>query len=148
MVIHVIDIKDFKLNLQEQLFELKGKADGEDIFCKFELFGKVDVNSSKYTVSGINTSIMLKKTDTAFWETLELERTKQTKQKIQVDWSRFVDEDEIEEAGEMPDFGDGMDFNNDKVEQDSDDEDEGDIDDLTNDITTDSKTQDKMTDVE
>eukprot|EP00341_Mesodinium_pulex_P001298 CAMPEP_0116956262 /NCGR_PEP_ID=MMETSP0467-20121206/43216_1 /TAXON_ID=283647 /ORGANISM="Mesodinium pulex, Strain SPMC105" /LENGTH=101 /DNA_ID=CAMNT_0004642677 /DNA_START=105 /DNA_END=406 /DNA_ORIENTATION=+ len=92
---------------KEGHFEFKGTSEGKAIEAVFDLFGEVNVEESKCKLSGVSSNLLLKKNDTTFWETLEKERTSKTKPYVQIDWSKWVDEDEIDGAKAINDDGMG-----------------------------------------
>jgi len=88
--------------------ELKFKATSEGTTFGFdmEFFAEVDKEASAWNTKGRNVLINLAKKDTEaeYWTRLTKNKTKN--QKIQVDWSKWVDEDDEGAAGEPETGGD------------------------------------------
>lgn len=82
---------------------LKGKSGGKDYELSIEFFKEVDTESedSKYKVQPRSVHFFVKKKSDdqeEFWPRLLKDKAKE-KNQVQVDWDRYVDEDEEDEAG-------------------------------------------------
>ena len=96
------DIKGEKIDLSEQGLTFEGESDKDKYAFSLDLFAVVDKEDSKWSKTGYHLLFVLEKKDkdAAFWPRLTKEKVKN--QYIQIDWSKWVDEDEEEEE---PDKG-------------------------------------------
>ena len=94
------DIKEENITLEEQSLAFKGQSDKDKYAFSIELFAAVNKETSKWNKTGYHLLFVLEKKDqdTAFWPRLTKEKVKN--QYIQIDWSKWVDEDEEEEEGD------------------------------------------------
>ena len=92
-------------------------SDGTTNFAfEIELFDEVVKEESKYTLDSRNAFLKIKKkTAGPYWDRLTKDNVKY--QWIQVDWSRYVDEDEENEESAQPDF-DGQNFGDGELDED------------------------------
>ncbi|CDW90495.1 UNKNOWN [Stylonychia lemnae] len=129
ITIELADFENQKIELTPE-GQLKFQADSHNNVYAFDLglFDQVDVEQSKWNTKGRNIilNISKKNTDTDHWPRLTKEKTKNAH--IQIDWSKWVDEDEEDEAKPVGDDFDGDNMNNFNMggygEGDSDDEEE------------------------
>lgn len=91
------DITDENIELTETTLTFVGNSDGKKYEFAFEFFGEVDKAASKWTKTGFHLIFVVEKKDPngAFWP--RLLKTTNKNQYIQVDWSKWVEEDEEEE---------------------------------------------------
>lgn len=77
----------------------RATSHGQTYGFDFELFGEVDVEGSKWNTKGRNImfNIIKKDQDADYWIRLTKEKTKNPH--IQIDWGKWVDEDEEDEGG-------------------------------------------------
>lgn len=94
------DIVDEKIDLTENSISFEGTSDSKKYSFSFELFDKINTEESKWTKTGFHLLIVLSKAekDKPFWSRLTKDTAKN--QYIQIDWSKWVDEDEEEEEGD------------------------------------------------
>ena len=94
------DIAGEKIELTESALTFQGDSDGQHYSFTFEFFAPVDTTTSKWTKTGFHLIFVIEKKDenAPFWP--RLLKTSQKNQYLQVDWSKWVDEDEEEEDGQ------------------------------------------------
>jgi hypothetical protein len=124
------DITDEKIGLTDATLSFSGSSNSLNYAFDFELFDEINTQESKWNKTGFHLLIVLAKKDTAkhFWPRLTKSAVKN--QYIQIDWAKWVDEDEEGEEGDkglgefdpskMSGFGGEGDHG--KDESDSDDE--------------------------
>ena len=118
MTIELADFENHKIELTPE-GQLKFQAESHSNVYGFDmqLFEEVDLEASKWNTKGRNIilNIVKKNADQEYWPRLTKDKIKNTH--IQIDWGKWVDEDEETEAkplGEdwegnnMNDFGGGM----------------------------------------
>lgn len=102
-----LDVKDQTINLSDSELHFKGKSQDKDYEVNIEFFKPVDSEGSKYNVlpRSIQMQIMKKKGEDGddddeeeFWPRLLKDKALE-KNQVKIDWDRYVDEDEEEEAG-------------------------------------------------
>ena len=97
-------MKDQTINLSDSALHFKGKSQDKEYEVNIEFFKAVDSEGSKYNVlpRSIQMHIMKKKSDgdeeEEFWPRLLKDKALE-KNQVKIDWDRYVDEDEEEEAG-------------------------------------------------
>jgi len=97
------DVKDETINLSDTTLTFKGKSGDKDYEVNIEFFKAVDAKDSTYKVlpRSIQMHVMKatsKDDDEEFWPRLLKDKTLE-KNQVKIDWDRYVDEDEEEEAG-------------------------------------------------
>jgi len=99
------DVKDETINLSDKELHFKGKSEDKDYEVNIEFFKEVDSEGSKYNVlpRSIQMQIMKRTQDDGedeeeFWPRLLKDKAKE-KNQVQIDWNRYVDEDEEDDAG-------------------------------------------------
>lgn len=77
-----------------------GESDSQKYGFAFEFYEPIDKAASKWTKTGFHLIFVLEKQNTSapFWP--RLLKSKDKNQYIQVDWSKWVDEDEEAEEGD------------------------------------------------
>ena len=82
----------------------RGKAEKKNYHFEFELFAEVVKEDSRWNTKGRNIILVLFKKDKEeeYWPRITKEKIKN--QHIQVDWSKWVDEDEEDEKAPEDDF--------------------------------------------
>lgn len=112
VTIEVFEVKEEKIEINDNVVSFSGVrgSDGAKFGVTLELFGSVDMEKSKVTVSHRDISLMLVKTEAGpFWP--RLLKSTQKMHFIHTDFSKWIDEDEEDE--EMPaDTGAGGNFGN------------------------------------
>ena len=104
LTIALPDVKDQDIKLSDSELHFKGKSQDKDYEVNIEFFKAVDSEGSKYNVlpRSIQMHIMKKKGDDdeeeEFWPRLLKDKALE-KNQVKIDWDRYVDEDEEEEAG-------------------------------------------------
>ena len=110
MRLSVSSATDVKCKIAEETIHFACKSGGEDYACKLTLFAPINPDESKYKVTGpcIESILQKKEASDEFWASL----TKTKLPYVRIDWDRWVDEGEDENAaGSLPNPGD-MDFAN------------------------------------
>ena len=98
------DVRDETIELTDNALKFKGKSGEKDYEVDVEFFESVDSEGSTYKVlpRSVQMHIMKKKgeddADAEFWPRLLQDKAKE-KNQVKVDWDRYVDEDEEDEAG-------------------------------------------------
>lgn len=94
------DIKDEKIELNENSLTFSGDSDKHKYGFSFEFHSSINKEESKWTKTGFHLLFVLEKHDgnAPFWP--RLLKNKDKNQYINVDWSKWVDEDEEEEDGQ------------------------------------------------
>lgn len=94
------DIKNDNIELTDSTLTFVGESDGQKYGFAFEFFDPIDKNASKWTKTGFHLIFVLEKQNPSapFWP--RLLKTKDKNQYIQIDWSKWVDEDEEAEEPE------------------------------------------------
>ena len=92
-----MDITNEKIELTNTHLLFTGDSEGKSYALNFELFEEVNSEGSKWTKTGYHLFFVLDKKnhEAPFWTRLIKPTAKN--QYIQVDWSKWVDEDEEEE---------------------------------------------------
>jgi hypothetical protein len=92
-----MDIVNEKVDLTATHLIFGGESGGKKYGFELELFGEVVAEESKWSKTGFHMLFVLTKKDpnAPFWH--RLIKSAQKNQYIQVDWSKWVDEDEEEE---------------------------------------------------
>ena len=86
----------------EGLFTFKGENPSSHFAAELQLHGAVNVDESKWNTKGRNIIMNVAKKegdDSDFWPRLTKEKMKHPH--IHVDWDKWVDEDEEEEAKDL-----------------------------------------------
>jgi hypothetical protein len=94
------DIKNDNIELTESTLTFTGDSDGQKYAFAFEFYEPIDKTTSKWTKTGFHLIFVLEKLNPAapFWP--RLLKTKEKNQYLQVDWAKWVDEDEEAEEPE------------------------------------------------
>ena len=98
------DVKDETINLSDTTLTFKGKSGDKDYEVNIEFFKAVGAKDSTYKVlpRSIQMHVMKAKPeegeDEEFWPRLLKDKALE-KNQVKIDWDRYVDEDEEEEAG-------------------------------------------------
>lgn len=89
-----MDIVNEKVDLTATHLAFEGESGGKKYAFQLELFAEVVAEESKWTKTGFHLLFALAKKDVnaAFWP--RLIKSTQKSQYIQVDWAKWVDEDE------------------------------------------------------
>ena len=92
-----MDIADEKIDLTATHLKFAGNSGEKKYAFEVEFFGEVVTEESKWTKTGFHLFFAINKKDKdgEFWPRLIKEKAKN--QYIQVDWAKWVDEDEEEE---------------------------------------------------
>lgn len=95
--IPLMDLINEKVDLSADRLGFSGESGQKKYALDLELYGEVDFEASKWTKTGFHLLVVLEKKDknAAFWP--RLTKLAQKNSYIQVDWSKWVDEDEEEE---------------------------------------------------
>ncbi|ORX90956.1 HSP20-like chaperone [Basidiobolus meristosporus CBS 931.73] len=111
LTINVPDLKDETIKLEENLlnFEAKG-PDGREYAFSLEFYEPINPETSKRSVNARSISMVLdkKEHDKEFWP--RLQKSSQKIPFLKTDFSKWVDEDEEEEAPGNFDLPQNMDF--------------------------------------
>ena len=118
ITIDMLDIEKTDINLTDEgKLTFRAESHGQKYGFDLELFKGVIKSESGWNLKGRNVIFRLVKQDddrSEYWPRLTKDKIKN--QKIQVDWSKWVDEDEVDDAPPMDDDaamqgfgGDGMD---------------------------------------
>jgi hypothetical protein len=97
------DIKDETITLSDSGLDFKGKSSGKDYSVSIEFFKDVDAEGSTYKVlpRSVQMHILKKdKEDEAFWPRLLKDKALE-KNQVNIDWDRYVDEDEEDGGFDM-----------------------------------------------
>lgn len=88
------DISEEKIELTSNTMSFNGVSDKKKYAFDLELFAEIDTQESKWNKTGFHLLVVLAKKDTdkSFWTRLVKATVKN--QYIQIDWSKWVDEDE------------------------------------------------------
>ena len=133
------DIEEERVNITEKTVKFEGKSNKKDYAFEIELFESIKTEESKWYKTGFHLLMALQKKDCnqPFWKRLVTSTEKN--QYIQIDWQKWVDEDEEDQEGtkgldgfdpsQMQGFP-GMGGGNMMDEDDEDDEEGGNIEDL------------------
>lgn len=103
------DVKDESINLSDATLIFKGKSNDKDYEVNIEFFKAVDAKDSTYKVlpRSIQMHVMKAKPkdgedgdddEEEFWPRLLKDKALE-KNQVKIDWDRYVDEDEEDEAG-------------------------------------------------
>jgi len=102
------DVKDETINLSDSALVFKGKSGDKEYEVNIEFFKAVDAKDSTYKVlpRSIQMHVMKAKSDDGddgdddeeFWPRLLKDKALE-KNQVKIDWDRYVDEDEEDEAG-------------------------------------------------
>eukprot|EP01065_Artemidia_motanka_P008645 TRINITY_DN1435_c0_g1_i1.p2 TRINITY_DN1435_c0_g1~~TRINITY_DN1435_c0_g1_i1.p2 ORF type:complete len:272 (+),score=112.92 TRINITY_DN1435_c0_g1_i1:69-884(+) len=107
VTVQLVDAKDVKLNLSAEKLDFTATQDGKEWALTLDFKGEIDVEGSTHTVHARAIEMKLKKKEEGpYWESL----TKQKARNIKVDWAKWKDEDEVDSAENLGDFGAGGDF--------------------------------------
>jgi hypothetical protein len=95
--LHLMDIANEKVELTATHLKFQGESGQKTYAFELELFDEVDTADSKWSKTGFHMLFVLEKknANAAFWP--RLVKSKEKNQYIQVDWAKWVDEDEEEE---------------------------------------------------
>jgi hypothetical protein len=97
-------VKDETINLSDTTLTFKGKSGDKDYEVNIEFFKAVDAKDSTYKVLPRSIQMHVMKAtskddeDEEFWPRLLKDKALE-KNQVKIDWDRYVDEDEEEEAG-------------------------------------------------
>ena len=88
------DTTDEVINLSANTIKFKGTSDSKVYEFELEFFEEIDTESSKWNKTGFHLLFVLAKKDPSkpFWT--RLTKNKEKNQYIQIDWTKWVDEDE------------------------------------------------------
>jgi len=94
------DIKNENIELTETTLTFNGESDGQKYAFVFEFYEPIDKAASKWTKTGFHLIFVIEKQNESapFWP--RLLKSKDKNQYIQVDWAKWVDEDEEAEEGD------------------------------------------------
>ncbi|CAD8157029.1 unnamed protein product [Paramecium octaurelia] len=99
LTVEVRDLKDEKVELTSTSLKFSANAEGVNYAFEINFFAEVIVEESKWTNYGVNVRFILSKKDQAasYWTRLIKETHKL--QYLQVDWTKYIDEDDEAEEG-------------------------------------------------
>jgi len=102
------DVKDETITLTDDKLVFNGKSGADTYTCDLEFFAPCDSSSSTYKVlpRSVQMYVVKKDAEADFWPRLLKDKLKE-KNQIKIDWDRYVDDDEEEEAGEFDTSGMG-----------------------------------------
>ena len=104
LTIDILDVEKTEINLTEEgLLSFKAESHGQKFGFEFELYKGVIKAESGWNTKGRNVSFRLTKQEDdreEYWPRLTKDKTKN--QKITIDWSKWVDEDEVQDAPQVP----------------------------------------------
>jgi len=101
VTIALADVKDETINLENETLTFSGKSEGKEYKVDIAFLKPVDSKGSTYKVLPRSVQMHVMKTDKdddEFWPRL-LKDKALAKNQVKIDWDRYVDEDEEEEAG-------------------------------------------------
>eukprot|EP01064_Diplonema_japonicum_P000905 TRINITY_DN105_c1_g3_i1.p2 TRINITY_DN105_c1_g3~~TRINITY_DN105_c1_g3_i1.p2 ORF type:complete len:225 (+),score=88.65 TRINITY_DN105_c1_g3_i1:76-675(+) len=102
VTIQVVDAADVAVNFEAEAFEFKAKVGGNDVTMKLELKNEVIPEESSFVNTMREVQIKMKKKEEGpYWNSL----TKKKMNNVKIDWSRWVDEDELDGADAGGEFG-------------------------------------------
>ncbi len=104
------DVKDEKITLTDSGLEFNGKSQDKDYSVSIEFFKPVDAEGSTYKVLPRSVQMLNVKKDKeeeSFWPRLLKDKALE-KNQVQIDWDRYVDEDEEDEGFDMSNLDGGM----------------------------------------
>jgi hypothetical protein len=100
-----IDVKDETIILSDKELQFKGKSEGKDYEVNIEFYKPVDSKGSTYKVLPRSVQMYVIKAtsddddeEDKFWPSLLKDKSLE-KNQVKIDWDRYVDEDEEEDAG-------------------------------------------------
>ena len=87
------DIADEEIKLTATSIKFKGKSDKKQYGFELEFFDEISEEESKWNKTGFHLLFVIAKKDSSkpFWT--RLTKNKEKNQYIQIDWSKWVDED-------------------------------------------------------
>eukprot|EP01083_Nonionella_stella_P058595 153446_1 len=102
------DVKDESINLSDEELHFKGTSEGKPYEVNIKFFKPIDAENKDSTYKVLSRSVqflVMKKPsegddEVEFWPRL-LEDKLLEKNQVKLDWDRYVDEDEEDEAGEF-----------------------------------------------
>ena len=88
------DIKNENIELNETTLTFSGESDSQKYALAFEFYEPIDKAASKWIKTGFHLIFVIEKQNQSapFWP--RLLKSKDKNQYIQVDWAKWVDEDE------------------------------------------------------
>mmetsp|Transcript_28788 Transcript_28788/g.43201 ORF Transcript_28788/g.43201 Transcript_28788/m.43201 type:complete len:150 (-) Transcript_28788:123-572(-) len=99
------DVKEESIDLSDSELKFKGKSNDKEYEVNIEFFKSVDAKDSTYKVlpRSVQMCVMKNKPEgddetEEFWPRLLKDKALE-KNQVKIDWDRYVDEDEEEEAG-------------------------------------------------
>ncbi|KAH0795897.1 co-chaperone protein daf-41-like [Histomonas meleagridis] len=131
VTVKVIDAVEPSVQIEGNSFIFKGKSYGKDIEynTKIELFAEIEKAESKYIVRPSGIEIVLKKKDQTVWWP-RLAKTTVKLHYVSVDWNRWVDSSDDDDAENNFNFDpadmEGFDEDDDDDDDDDDEQPEGD----------------------
>jgi len=113
LTIALPDVKNSKIDLEESKLTFAGTSNDKQYEITLDFFKPLDKEGSKINVLERNVQMLLKKKDTEeeFWPRLLKDKLLE-KGCVTIDWDRYVDEDEEDEAGafDQSNLAGGMDM--------------------------------------
>ena len=109
-IFRLADVKDEKITLTDSGLEFNGKSQDKDYSVSIEFFKAVDSEGSTYKVLPRSVQMLILKKDKEeeqFWPQLLKDKALE-KNQVQIDWDRYVDEDEEEEGFDTSNLDGGM----------------------------------------
>lgn len=105
VTIELVDAKDVKVVIDNKRLTFSGVAKGSTYALDVELSGEINAAESKFSVQPRGVALVLVKADQAseFWGHLVADH-KAWKAHCHIDWARWVDEDDEEEADPNADW--------------------------------------------
>jgi len=93
------DVTDETITLSDSSLVFKGKSSGQDYTCDLSFFKDLDSSASTYKVGprSIQMYLVKKEKEEEFWPRLLEDKVKE-KGQVKIDWDKYVDEDEEDEA--------------------------------------------------
>jgi prostaglandin-E synthase len=98
LTVETPDAKDVKINLQSKEVSFDCESSGKRYRLRLPLSHEIEADQSRFQVQGRGVELVLakKESDKSFWSYLPAEH-KVWQSLCKVDWSRWVDEDDLEE---------------------------------------------------
>jgi len=108
LTIAIADCKEETVTLTDDKLVFVGKSGGKDYSVDIEFFKKCDGEKSTYKVNPRSIQMLIIKAEEEedFWPRLLKDKVKE-KNQISIDWDKYVDQDEEEDAEKFDDQGMG-----------------------------------------
>ncbi|KAJ9444961.1 Protein wos2 [Diplonema papillatum] len=104
LTIQLADVTDAEINFEAEKVSFKGKVKETTVETSLDLASEINTEESSWSNTGREIQLKLKKKEEGpYWPTL----TKKKMNNIKLDWAKWKDEDELEGAEDLGDFGMG-----------------------------------------